>query len=86
VSPAPLIEVSNEEVRGSRNSLLQVDLSFAQRILNQPFNPADSVGRPQRNPLGIFKAHIVKRLKHIPSDRMLVRQIWKEPDSERYVT
>jgi transposase len=57
----------------------KVDLSFAQRILNQPFHPADSVGRPQRNPLGIFKAHIVKRLKHIPSDRMLVRQMWKDP-------
>jgi transposase len=57
----------------------KVDLSFAQRILNQPFHPSGSVGRPQRNPLGIFKAHIVKRLKHIPSDRMLVRQMWKDP-------
>ena len=57
----------------------KVDLSFAERILNQPFHPAGSVGRPQRNPLGIFKAHMVKRLKHIPSDRMLVRQMWKDP-------
>jgi IS5 family transposase len=57
----------------------KVDLSFAQRILNQPFHPAGSVGRPQRNPLGIFKAHVAKRLKHVLSDRMLVRQMWKDP-------
>ena len=56
----------------------KVDLSFAKKILNEPFHPVDSPGRPQRNPLGIFKAHIVKRVKHIPSDRMLVRQMWKD--------
>ena len=57
----------------------KVDLSFAQKILNEPFHVAGSPGRPQRNPLGIFKAHMVKRVKHIPSDRMLVRQMWKDP-------
>ena len=57
----------------------KVDLSFAQKILNEPFHPAGSPGRPQRNPLGLFKAHLVRRLKHIPSDRMLVRQMWKDP-------
>jgi transposase len=57
----------------------KTDLSFAQRILSEPYHPADSPGRPPRNPLGIFKAHIVKRLRHIPSDRMLVRQMWKDP-------
>ena len=57
----------------------KVDLSFAKKILNEPFHSVDSPGRPQRNPLGIFKAHIVKRVKHIPSDRMLVRQMWKDP-------
>jgi transposase len=57
----------------------KVDLSFAQKILSQPFHPVGSRGRPPRNPLGLFKAHIVKRLKHIPSDRMLVRQMWKDP-------
>jgi transposase len=56
-----------------------VDLSFAQKILNEPYHPIGSRGRPQRNPLGLFKAHLVKRLKHIPSDRMLVRQMWKDP-------
>jgi len=57
----------------------KVDLSFVQEILNEPFHPHGTVGRPQRNPFGIFKAHIIKRLKHVPSDRMLVRQMWKDP-------
>src|SRR4030042_3071759 len=61
----------------------KVDLSFAQKILNEPFHLVGSRGRPQRNPLGIFKAHLVKRLKHIPSDRMLVRQMWKDPRLKR---
>ncbi|MBM4401152.1 MAG: transposase [Crenarchaeota archaeon] len=57
----------------------KADLSFAQKVLTEPYHPADSPGRPPRNPLGIFKAHIIKRLRHIPSDRMLVRQMWKDP-------
>ena len=57
----------------------KTDLSFAQGLLNEPYHHVGSRGRPPRNPLGIFKAHIVKRLKHIPSDRMLVRQMWKDP-------
>ena len=61
----------------------KTDLTFAQRILNEPFHPIGSRGRPPRNPLGMFKAHIVKRLKHIPSDRMLVRQMWKDQRLKR---
>ena len=57
----------------------KIDLSFAQKVLNEPFHRVGSPGRPPRNPLGIFKAYLVKRLKHIPSDRMLVRQMWKDP-------
>ena len=57
----------------------KTDLSFAQTLLNEPYNPTGSRGRPPRSPLGILKAHIVKRLKHIPSDRMLVCQMWKDP-------
>ena len=56
-----------------------IDLTLAKKVLNEPYHPSDSRGRPQRNPVGIFKAHIVKRVKHIPSDRMLVRQMWKDP-------
>ena len=57
----------------------KIDLSFAKSVLSEPFHPIGSPGRPPRNPLGIFKAHIVKRIKRIPSDRMLVRQMWKDP-------
>jgi transposase len=56
----------------------KVDLSFAQIILKEPYHMEGSSGRPNRSPIGIFKAHIIKRLKHIPSDRMLVRQMWKD--------
>jgi len=57
----------------------RIDLTLARKILNEPFHLVGTSGRPQRSPLGIFKAHLVKRLKHIPSDRMLVRQMWKDP-------
>ena len=56
--------------------------SFAQKILNEPYHQTGSMERTPRNPLGIFETHIVKRLKHIPSDRMLVRQMWKDPRSK----
>jgi IS5 family transposase len=61
----------------------KADLSFAQNVLNEPYHPFGSQGRPPRNPLGLFKAHLVRRLKHIPSDRMLVRQMWKDPRLKR---
>ena len=57
----------------------KVDLSFAEKALKEVFHPKDSPGRPPRSPIGIFKAQLLKRLRHIPSDRMLVRQLWKDP-------
>jgi len=61
----------------------KVDLSFAEKVLNEAFHPKDSPGRPPRSPIGIFKAHLLRRLRHIPSDRMLVRQLWKDPRLKR---
>ena len=61
----------------------KVDLSFAQKVLNEPFHAIGSRGRPPRNPLGLFKAHLLRRLRRIPSDRMLVRQLWKDPRLKR---
>jgi len=61
----------------------KVDLSFAQNVLNEPYHPLGSRGRPPRSPLGLFKAHLLRRLRHIPSDRMLVRQMWKDPRLKR---
>jgi transposase len=56
----------------------KVDLSFAEKVFNEAYHAKDSVGRPPRKPLGVFKAHLLRRLRHVPSDRMLVRQLWKD--------
>jgi len=61
----------------------KVDLSFAEKVLNESYHVKDSVGRPPRSPLGVFKAHLLRRLRHVPSDRMLVRQMWKDPRLRR---
>jgi len=61
----------------------KVDLSFAETMLNESYHAVGSPGRPPRSPLGVFKAHLLRRLRHIPSDRMLVRQMWKDPRLRR---
>ncbi len=61
----------------------KVDLSFAEKVLNEAYHPKGSPGRPPRKPLGVFKAHLLRRLRHVPSDRMLVRQMWKDPRLRR---
>lgn len=61
----------------------KVDLSFAEEVLNESYHSNGSPGRPPRKPIGIFKAHLLRRLRHIPSDRMLVRQLWKDPRLKR---
>jgi transposase len=61
----------------------KVDYSFAEKVLNESYHAKDSVGRPPRKPLGVFKAHLLRRLRHVPSDRMLVRQMWKDPRLRR---
>jgi hypothetical protein len=61
----------------------KVNLSFAEKVLNESYRAKDSVGRPPRSPLGVFKAHLLRRLRHVPSDRMLVRQMWKDPRLRR---
>jgi len=40
-------------------------------------------GRPPRNPLGIFKALVVKRFRNIPSDRQLYRRLWSDSELRR---
>ena len=63
--------------------LSKVDLSFAETVLNESYHAIGSRGRPPRKPLGVFKAHLLRRLRHVPSDRMLVRQLWKDPRLRR---
>lgn len=50
-----------------------------EEVVWEPYHK-DGPGRPPRNPLGIFKALIVKRLRHIPSDRELYRRLWNDPE------
>jgi transposase len=61
----------------------KVDLFFAEAVVNESYHARDSVGRPPRSPLGVFKAHLLRRLRNVPSDRMLVRQLWKDPRLRR---
>jgi hypothetical protein len=48
----------------------KVDLSFAEKVVNEAYDPEDSSGRPPRKPLGVFKAHLLRRVRQVPSDRM----------------
>jgi IS5 family transposase len=75
--------VINEEYETLETLFGKVNLSFAEKVLNEAYHPKDSPGRPPRKPLGVFKAHLLRRLRHVPSDRMLVRQLWKDPRLRR---
>jgi hypothetical protein len=43
----------------------------------------EGAGRLPRNPLGILKALIIKRVRGIPSDRELYRRLWRDPELRR---
>jgi len=53
-------------------------LDDLEEVVWEPYHK-DGPGRPLRNPLGIFKALIVKRIRNIPSDRELYRRLWNNP-------
>lgn len=57
--------------------LSMLDLDDIEDTVSQPYHDAGP-GRPPRNPLGIFKALIVKHLRRIPSDRELYRRLWND--------
>jgi len=52
-----------------------VDLGFVQRLLESCYH-REGAGRPPRNPIGIFKAHLAKRFLRISSLRELERRLW----------
>jgi len=54
----------------SSSILYRLDLDDIEEIVWETYH-RDGPGWPPRNPLGIFKTLIVKRLRHIPSDREL---------------
>jgi hypothetical protein len=72
-----------EEHEGSRFILSKLEFDDVERIVRGAYHRDGSVGRPPRKPLGVLKAHLLRRLRHVPSDRMLVRQLWKGPRLRR---
>ena len=59
--------------------LSKLDLYEIEKTISQPYHQ-EGPGRPPRNPLGIFKALIVKQLRSIPSDLELYRRLWNDED------
>jgi hypothetical protein len=79
-SRTPLLRQRMKRHEALETLFCKVDLSFIQKILNEPFSPSWFCGKATDKPCqNIQSTHIVKRSKHIPSDRKLVRQMWKDP-------
>ncbi len=57
--------------------LSKLNLDKIEETIKQPYHQTGA-GRPPRNPLGIFKALMIKQLRHIPSDRELYRRLWND--------
>jgi transposase len=57
--------------------LSKLNLDDIEKTISQPYIKTGA-GRPSRNPLGIFKALMVKQLRNIPSDRELYRRLWND--------
>ena len=57
--------------------LSKLNLDKIEETINQPYHQTGA-GRPPRKPLGIFKALMIKQLRHIPSDRELYRRLWND--------
>ena len=58
--------------------LSALDIDDIEAAVWEPYH-REGRGRPPRNPMGIFKALVVKRLRQIPSDRELYRRLWNDP-------
>ena len=57
--------------------LSMINLDNIEKTISQPYHETGP-GRPPRKPLGIFKALMIKQLRHIPSDRELYRRLWND--------
>lgn len=69
-----------EEPESSCVILLKLDLDDVEEVVCEAYHRDGSMGRPPRNPMGIFKALMVKRLQQVPSDRELYRRLWNDSD------
>jgi len=68
-----------EECETLETLFANLDLGFVERIVESGYHKKNEAGRPPRNPLGLFKAHLFKRLKDVPSDRELMRRLANDP-------
>ncbi len=59
-------------------ALSKLNLDNIKKTIQEAYHQK-GLGRPPRNPLGIFKALLTKRLRQIPSDRELYRRLWNDP-------
>ncbi|MFH0848867.1 MAG: transposase [archaeon] len=62
--------ISTREYKTLETLLNNADLSFVERLVQSCFHE-DGPGRPPRNPLGLFKAHLAKQFLKISSLREL---------------
>jgi transposase len=69
-----------EEHEGSRFILSRLKLDDVERIVLGAYHKDGSAGRPPREPMSVFKALIIKRVRQLPSDRELCRQLWNDPE------
>ena len=68
-----------EKKHHSCSILRSLNLDNIENVLSEAYHK-EGAGRPPRKPIGIFKALIVKRVKHIPSDQELYRRLWYDED------
>jgi len=57
--------------------LSKLNLYDVEKVVKETYHE-DGPGRPPRKPMGIFKALMVKRFQHIPSERELCWRLWKD--------
>ena len=67
-----------EEPEFSCAILSELNLDDIEKVVREAYHKENSLGRPPRKPMGIFKTLIVKRLQQIPSERELCRRLWKD--------
>jgi IS5 family transposase len=59
--------------------LSRLDLHEMEDVVWEPYHKA-GLGRPPRNPVGIFKALIIERVQQVPSDKELHRRLWNDSE------
>jgi hypothetical protein len=69
-----------EEQEGSCFILSRLKLDDIERVVEGAYHKRGSVGRPPREPMGVFRALIIKRVQQVPSDRELCRRLWNDAE------